>query len=120
MPSRSQTRTPDQKPAAGGSSSPTKAATGTIAAAATDSASTCAADVQTARKPRSTGRVVTVKQALEVAQDIVLLAHDAGLHAFIVNTVRDGAAIVLVNTYYCAKCRMISHGTVCTNCGGQK
>lgn len=120
MPSRSQTRTPGQNPPDGGLSSPMKAGTGTTAVAATESASTCAEDAPTARKSRSTERVVTVKQALEVAQDIVRLAHDAGLHAFVVNTVRDGAAIVLVNTYYCTSCRIISHGTTCTTCGGQK
>lgn len=120
MPSRSQTRTPGQNPPDGGLSSPMKAGTGTTAVAATESASTFAEDAPTARKPRSTERVVTVKQALEVAQDIVRLCHDAGIVSFIVNTKSGDAAIVLGGVRYCETCRNLFIGAVCQKCESQK
>lgn len=112
-----------QPPAAGASSSPTKAATGSTGAARAKSASTSGAASRTVTKRPSTrnaDKPVTVEQALTVAQDIVRMAHKAGLHSHVVNLGNGDTAIVLCGVYYCPVCHNLSQGAACQKCESQK
>lgn len=111
-----------QQAAAGASSSPTPGAIGSTGAVRARSASTSGAASATVKKRKSTrnaDKTVTVEQALTVAQDIVRMAHRAGLHSHVVNLGNGDTAIVLCGVFYCPTCRNLSHGAKCQKCESQ-
>ena len=109
-----------QKAQAGGSNSHTPGVTGTTGGASVATANTSVEAAPMARKPRSTRAAKpTVEQALAVTQDIVRLAIEAGITAYIVNLSGGDAAIVLHSVHYCTTCHNLSMGAECQKCAGQ-